>query len=76
MLIYTARYVCLLVMIIFKGRKLLKGRKTDFCAAQCFSVRLLVVATACLVLATKGDREGGGLCVLVLAGDRAQLLCH
>lgn len=34
----------------------------------------MVVATACLVLATKGDRENG-LRVPVLAGDRAKLVC-
>lgn len=54
MLIYTGWYIWLLVMIIFKGKKIIKGRKMDSCAAQSCSFKSVVVASPSLVLTPRG----------------------
>lgn len=56
MLIYTGCYICLLVMIVFKGRKLIKGRKMDSSAAQGCSLKAAAAATPSPVLTLKGPR--------------------
>lgn len=54
MLIYTGWYICLLVMIIFKGIKLIKGRKMDSWAAQSCSPKPAAVATPSSVFMPRG----------------------
>lgn len=56
MLIYTGCYICLLVMIVFKGRKLIKGRKMDSCAAQGCSLKPAAVATLSPAPTLRGPR--------------------
>ena len=75
MLIYTGWYICLLVMIIFKGRKLIKGRKMDFCAAQRCNLKLAVVATLSTVLTPKGAVGVARMSRCWLVAE-AHLLCH
>lgn len=71
-LIYTGWYICLLVMIIFKGRKLIKGRKMDCYAAQSCSLKPGAVAAPSPVLRPL-EAVGVARCWL---GAEAQLLCH
>lgn len=75
MLIYTGCYICLLVMIIFKGRKLIKGRKMDSCAAQGCSLKPAAVATLSPVPTLRGPRGCARVSQCWLVAE-AHLICH